>query len=112
MTPVPLTGQANKQANAGRFAQATNTPKFDTVRDMRGFVPPDPETQVSAERYAVVYVPKRSRKRFPSACVDIVESEQAAIDQSDEANKRFAAKVLGPSKSSEGQFIFYLVKWL
>ena len=79
---------------------------------MRGFVPPDPETQVSTERYAVIYVPKRSRKRFPAACVELVESEQAALDLSDETNKRFAAKVLGPSKSSEGQFIFYLVMWL
>jgi len=30
----------------------------------------------------------------------------------DEANKRFPAKVLGPSKSSEGHSIYYLVEWL
>lgn len=79
---------------------------------MRGFVPPDPETNVSAERYAVVYVPKRSRNRFPSGCVDIVESEQEAKEQSDKDNKRFPAIVVGPSKSSEGQVIYYLVQWL
>ena len=79
---------------------------------MRGFVPLDPETGVSAERYAVVYVPKRSRNRFPSSCVDIVESEQDAIKQSDIESKRFPAKVIGPSKSSEGQFVYYLVRWL
>ena len=79
---------------------------------MRGFVPPDPETAVSAERYAVVYVPKRSRNRFPTGCVTIMESAQAAIEHSDQANKRYPAKVLGPSKSSEGQYIYYLVEWL
>lgn len=79
---------------------------------MRGFVPPDPQTEVSAEHYAVIYVPKRSRKRFSAGCVQIVESAQAAIAQCDEANNRFAAKVLGPSKSSEGQLIYYLLMWL
>jgi hypothetical protein len=79
---------------------------------MRGFVPPDPETAVSAERYAIVYVPKRSRNRFHTGCVTIVASAQDAIAQSDDANKRFPAKVLGPSKSSEGQLIYYLVEWL
>lgn len=79
---------------------------------MREFVPPDPETSVSTEQYAVVYVPKRSRKRFPSGCVEIMASAEMAIEQSDESQKRFPAVVLGPSKSSEGQFIFYLLKWL
>ena len=79
---------------------------------MRGFVPPDPDTKVSIERWAIVYVPKRSRNRFPSGCVTIVESEQDAISQSDKTNKQFPAKVIGPSKSSEGQLIYYLVQWL
>jgi hypothetical protein len=82
------------------------------INPMRGFVPPDPQTNVSAERYAVVYVPKRSRKRFPAGCVEIVDSAQQAIEQRDETSKRLAAIVLGPSKSSEGQLIYYLVKWL
>lgn len=79
---------------------------------MRGFVPPDPETKVSAERYAVVYVPKRSRNRFPSGCVDIVGSELEAIGQGDKDNKCFPTMVIGPSKFSEGQLIYYLVQWL
>lgn len=79
---------------------------------MRGFVPPDSQTEVSSEHYAVIYVPKRSRKRFPAGCVEIMESEKAALAQCDETNKRFAARVLGPSKSSEGQMIYYLLGWL
>ena len=79
---------------------------------MRGFVPPDPQGNVSTKHYAVIYVPKRSRKRFPAGCVEIVESKEEALAQCDEVNKRFAAKVLGPSKSSEGQLIYYLMEWL
>lgn len=75
-------------------------------------MPPDPQTEVSAERYAVVYVPKKSRKRFPSGCVKIVESAEQAVQQGDEANRQYPAKVIGPSKSSEGQLIYYLVEWL
>ena len=79
---------------------------------MRGFVPLDPQKGVSAERYAVVYVPKRSRDRFPDSCVEIVETEQDAIDGRDETSKHYPAKVIGPSKSSEGQIMYYLLQWL
>lgn len=79
---------------------------------MRGYVPADPYTNVSEEHYAVVYVPKRSRNRFPKGCVEIVETKEQAMEQADMENKQFAARVLGPSKSSEGQIIFYLVEWL
>jgi hypothetical protein len=79
---------------------------------MRGFVPPDPETSVSEERYAVVYAPRKNRPRFPAASIEIVASAQAALTAADPAQQRFAAKVLGPSKSSEGLFIYYLVEWL
>ena len=79
---------------------------------MRGFVPADPYTNVSEEHYAVVYVPKRSRNRFPKGCVEVVESKELAIEQSNIEKKLFPALVLGPSKSSEGQYIYYLVEWL
>lgn len=79
---------------------------------MRGFVPPDAQTEVSTEHYAIIYMPKRSRKRFPAGCVEIVASKEEALARRDEDNKRFAARVLGPSKSSEGQLIYYLVAWL
>jgi hypothetical protein len=82
------------------------------MHTMRGFVPPDAQTEVSTEHYAVIYMPKRSRKRFPAGCVEIVASKEEALALRDEDNKRFAARVLGPSKSSEGQLIYYLVAWL
>ena len=79
---------------------------------MRGFVPPDPYTKVSEEQFAVVYVPKRSRNRFPKGCVEIVVSKEEALEQENHEKKLYAARVLGPSKSSEGQYIYYLVEWL
>ncbi len=79
---------------------------------MRGFVPPDPYTNVSEEHYAVVYVPKRSRNRFAKGCVDVVTSKEEALEQSNIEKKLFAARVLGPSRSSEGQYLYYLVEWL
>ena len=79
---------------------------------MRGMVPPDPETTVSIIEYAVVYVPRRSRNRFAAGCVDIRASAAEAIDDADPDNKRYAARVSGPSKSSEGQYIYYLLEWL
>jgi hypothetical protein len=79
---------------------------------MRGMVPPDPESKASNLEFAVVYVPKRSRNRFSANCVEIKSCAADALDNADPANKYFAARVSGPSKSSEGQYIYYLVEWL
>ncbi len=79
---------------------------------MRGYVPPDPEGGVSKEQYAVVYAPRAKRHRFSANCVEIMQSEQEALAKAEPAKDRFAAKILGPSKSSEGQYIFYLIEWL
>ncbi len=79
---------------------------------MRGFVPPDPQEGVSKIQFAVVYAPRAKRHRFSANCVEIVASEQLAIEGSNPSNDLRPAKVLGPSKSSEGQFIYYLIEWL
>ena len=75
-------------------------------------VPPDPETSVSQACFAVVYVPRRMRTRFPASCVQVVETAEEALQGADVARKQFAARVAGPSKSSEGQYIYYLLEWL
>jgi hypothetical protein len=79
---------------------------------LRGMVPPDPQTNVSQVRFAVIFTPRPSRKRYPAGCVEIFETEAAALAAADPANKHYAARVVGPSKSSEGQFIYYLMEWL
>lgn len=85
---------------------------------MKGFVPPDPITKVSTLKPAVVFLPKRSniskrlRKRFSANCVTIKESEEQAIADAQPDKNLFAAKILGPSKSTEGHFIYYFDCWL
>ena len=75
-------------------------------------VPPDPESKVSNLEYAVVYVPKRSRNRFPASCVEIKACAAEALDEAEPDKKRFAARVSGPSRSSEGLYLYYLIEWL
>lgn len=72
----------------------------------------DSESKVVQVHYAVVYAPKRSRGRFSEPCVFIVASEQEALDEANIEKKLFAARVIGPSKSSEGQRLYYLDDWL
>ena len=66
---------------------------------------------VVQERFAVVYAPKK-KKRLSANCVDVVESEQAALEASNPQSHRHAAVVAGPSTSSESQQLYYLVRWL
>ncbi len=72
----------------------------------------DPDSSVVGEHFAIVYAPRRTRGRFPVDCVHVVESADAAREGADDAQKRFAARVLGPSRSSEGVQLYYLVDWL
>lgn len=72
----------------------------------------DSESGVVGEHYAVVFAPRRQRGRFPENCVRIVESAAAAIQQSNDSTKEYAAKVVGPSRSSEGVKLYYLERWL
>ena len=78
---------------------------------MLGRVPMDPSgVGISQMVYATVYMPKfkANRNRFPASCVDVHATAQAAIDAAQGDVKRFPAHVLGPSKSSEGQ---YCITW-
>ena len=94
----------NSHGGCGNVAKRGNV--------VKGMVPPDPETDVSQVHCAVVYTRRRSRKRFPAGCVEIKASEDEAITSSDDDLHRYPAHVAGPSKSSEGQYIYYLVRWL
>lgn len=79
---------------------------------MKKFVPLDPDSKVSEEHWAIIYVPRRSRNRFAASCVQTFEAENDAVANAEPAERRFAAKVIGPSKSSEGQPVYYLIRWL
>ena len=72
----------------------------------------DPESTSLQERFALIRTPRKSRKRFPEACVEVMASEAAALEAGDAARKLHPAVVYGPSVSSESQRIYYLVRWL
>lgn len=72
----------------------------------------DPDTDLAHECYALVYAAARNRKRFPENCVEVVTSEVEARAGADLAKKLVPAVVFGPSRSSEGFRLFYLVRWL
>ena len=46
---------------------------------LRGMVPPDPQTDVSQVRFAVIFTPRPSRKRYPAGCVEIFATVEEAI---------------------------------
>ena len=75
-------------------------------------IPIDPDSDVVEEHFAVVYAPSRHRDRFPENCVEVVESEALAREIADPDKKSYAAKVVGPSRSSEGFRLYYLEHWL
>ncbi len=72
----------------------------------------DPETKVVNEVFALIYAPGRTRDRFPENCVTVMESEAAALEGADSEKNLYPARVIGPSRSSEGFRLYYLVGWL
>lgn len=80
---------------------------------MKGGVYLDAEApQLVQKHWAVVSVTRGKRKRFPENCVETVASEALALACADPAAHRHAAEVMGPSRSSEGFRLYYLVRWL
>jgi len=73
----------------------------------------DSESPVVRTGYVVIYSPKRgNRKRFPENCVTLYATEAAALAASQPELGQYAAVASGPSRSSEGFRVFYLVRWL
>lgn len=78
---------------------------------MKG-IPIDTDSDVVGTHYAVVYAPRRQRGRFPVNCVELAANAGEAISRADPEHKRYPAKVIGPSRSSEGIMLYYLDFWL
>jgi hypothetical protein len=64
------------------------------------------------EQFAVLYSPKRKKKRYAENCVTLADSQAEALKQMDEDKNLLAAKVYGPSLSSESTRIYYVISWL
>ena len=73
----------------------------------------DIESSVVATSAVVIYSPSgNKRKRFPEGVVEVYASEAEALAHADPDKSRYAAIASGPSRSSEGFKLFYLVRWL
>ncbi|MEJ1359656.1 MAG: hypothetical protein RPU64_04030 [Candidatus Sedimenticola sp. (ex Thyasira tokunagai)] len=54
---------------------------------------------------------EKERKRFSENCVQVVASHQEALTLADGDSDKYPANVVGPSHSSEGLRLFYLLEW-
>ena len=72
----------------------------------------DPDTPLVQPRYVVIFAPKKNRKRFPEGCVTVCDCEADAINTARPQAHLHAAIASGPSRSSEGFHLYYLVRWL
>jgi hypothetical protein len=72
----------------------------------------DPQTDLVENHFAVIPRSKRARNRFPENVVQLHPSLEQAIAAADPANNRYPAEVYGPSRSSEGFRLYYLVRWI
>ncbi|MEJ2403697.1 MAG: hypothetical protein P8171_05325 [Candidatus Thiodiazotropha sp.] len=71
----------------------------------------DTEDNLVKPCFAVIYTPSRRRKRFPENCVTPVDTVEDAIQQAKNREDWHAARVMGPSRSSEGFRLYYLLEW-
>jgi hypothetical protein len=64
----------------------------------------------SKEMPALIRSANKTRKRYPEGVVETVGSEDEARRRAEE--NLHPAIVIGPSRSSEGFRLYYLVRWL
>lgn len=72
----------------------------------------DTESTLVQSAYVVIFAPQRNRKRFPETCVSVHPDEAAARAAARPDQGYHAAVASGPSRSSEGFRLYYLVRWL
>lgn len=73
----------------------------------------DLESKVVGTTAVVIYSPSgKKRSRYPEGVVETYASEDEARAHADPDKHRHAALASGPSRSSEGFKLFYLVRWL
>ena len=80
---------------------------------MKGGVYLDAEApHLVQQRFALVQAVRGKRQRFPENVVEVVASDEEALQRQNPADNLHAAEVMGPSRSSEGFRLYYLVRWL
>lgn len=80
---------------------------------MKGGVYLDAEApHLVRQQFALVRTTRGKRKRFAANCVEVVGSAAVALQRAQPAHNLHAAEVVGPSRSSEDTYLYYLVRWL
>lgn len=80
---------------------------------MKGGVYIDAEVpHLVQQHFALVQATRGKRKRFPENCVEVTASAEVALQRQVPEQNLHAAEVMGPSRSSEGFRLYYLVRWL
>lgn len=78
---------------------------------MHGYsLDPHPKANFAKEQFAVVRIPRIKRDRVPSASVNIVQDLPTALAKSNPKQQFYAAKVVGPARSSEGVALYYIIE--
>lgn len=73
----------------------------------------DADSGLVQPRCVVIYSPSgKGRKRFPENCVTVHADEAAARAAARPEAGYHAAVASGPSRSSEGFRLYYLLRWL
>jgi hypothetical protein len=72
----------------------------------------DPESKSLDQRFAIIKTKRTDRARYPEGCVTILADESGALLGANPTRHLYPAIVYGPSSSSEGQRLYYLVRWL
>lgn len=70
----------------------------------------DPESTSLDHGFAIIKTKRTDRARYPEGCVTVVDDEATALAGAQRG--LHPAIVYGPSSSSEGQRLYYLVRWL
>ncbi|MDO9244017.1 MAG: hypothetical protein Q8J67_04025 [Rhodocyclaceae bacterium] len=80
---------------------------------MKGGVYLDAEApHLVQQHFALVQATRGKRQRFAENCVEVVASAEVALARALPVHNLHAAEVVGPSRSSEGFRLYYLVRWL
>jgi len=102
-----------------RFTLQSSTPRSPSIQAFEtGYRMPkiliDPESTSLDHRFAIVKTKRTDRARYPEGCVTVVADADAALAGAVAGAERglHPAIVYGPSSSSEGQRLYYLVRWL
>lgn len=73
----------------------------------------DPAAAIVRTGPVVIFAPGgRNRKRFPENCVTEHAGEAEALAAARTGEGYYAAVASGPSRSSEGYRLYYLLRWL